>query len=210
MRAALLVCFLAGSAWGQGYEYYAPPPPPVVETDEPPSDDYEPDLPIEAQRESEEARSRARIAFTANFGIIADPGLPGSGNRLGPSFSFSIPFYMGTRRRHVQFLWDARVGAGWVPDKYALLQMSPMWGMNLYFGPYFGLETRMGFGFGAKLSNASAFGIAGAAEGGLVFRVFKDDRTRLKAIAGVGIQLVSDASVGGLSAYLGAGFETAL
>jgi hypothetical protein len=177
------------------------------------TEDYDPDLPLEAQRESEEARSANRITFQAHFGLIADPGTssPGNGSNLGPSFAFSKPFYMGTRRRFNQFLVEARVGAGWVPNRFVLLQMSPMWGSNFYFGPYVGLESRMGFFFASKLSSSvTQFGLSGQLETAIVLRVFHDDRMRLKAIGGVGIQFWFGQAVGGLSAYLGAGFETAL
>ena len=208
MRAvAIGVVLLAAGSRAQ--EPSVPPPPPDLEYQA--DDDDAPDLPIEAQRESEEARSASRVSFSASFGFIADPATPGSGGpRVGPSFAFSKPFYMGTRRRYVQFLHEVRVGAGWVPDRYVLLQMSPMWGTNFYFGRYVGLETRLGFGFASKLSTASTFGVAGQGEAGIVLRVFNDDRTRLKLLGGVGIQLFfNDAAGGGLSAYLGAGFETA-
>ncbi|MBK7861945.1 MAG: hypothetical protein IPJ65_25680 [Archangiaceae bacterium] len=200
-----------------------PPPPPMVQADplrEPdplPAAGFEwaDDLPVEAQRETPEARSAARLAFSATFGIVGDPGSSGTsstGTPIGPSLIVAKPFYMGTRYRAAQFLWDARITASWAPvAKFAVLQMSPMWGVNFYFGSYVGMELRLGVGFAARFSNNSHFGVSGAGDSALVFRPFKDDRMRIKALAGAGMQLYLDgASAGGLSAYLGAGFELPL
>lgn len=58
---------------------------------------------------------------------------------------------------------------------------------------------------------ASQFGLAAfQGESAMVVRPFRDDRMRVKAIGGVGMQLFFDQAVGGLSAYLGAGFEMPL
>jgi hypothetical protein len=226
VRAALATLLLALPALGQDVAYPplpAPPPPPALEperegetevTEVNGGEPWEADLPIEAQRETAQARSRARVSVTATFGFLSDPGAGGGssgGPRIGPTVSVAAPFYMGTRRRYLQFLWEARVSAGWVPSKFALLQLAPLWGMNLYFGPVLGLETRMGVGFGAQLFSASRFGMAMQGESAIALRPFKDDRMRLKLIGGVGMQLFFDTlGTGGLSAYLGAGFEMPL
>ena len=52
--------------------------------------------------------------------------------------------------------------------------------MNHYFGSYFGLEWRVGAGFGAMPSATTDLGMGMSLEASMTLRPFKDDRKRIK------------------------------
>src|SRR5690242_2582421 len=97
----------------------------LIAAQAPEEEEWDPDLSVEAQRETPEARTTDRVSVSLLFGYIADPAGAGpgvsAGPNLGPTFIFSKPLWMGTRRRYNQFLFEARASVGVVPRQFSLL-----------------------------------------------------------------------------------------
>ena len=64
---------------------------------------------------------------------------------------------------------------------HVALTLTPLMGINWYFGSRVGLEIRAGVGFGGDLrAQVSRLGVAIALAGAIVVRPFGDDRQRIR------------------------------
>lgn len=154
---------------------------------------------VEAPPAAPDAKSTARLHFSAGGGALnysggsgagASPGGPGAWVAIGK------PLYMGDRRPRYQWILDASFHVAFAPQvKLVQLVLTPTVGTNWFFG-VFGLEWRGGLGFGATPGVLTGVGLGGVIEGSLVFMPFDDDRKRIKVTAR---ELMTINFLGGLS-----------
>ena len=137
--------------------------------------------PAAVVKEDLEAKSNWRIHVSAGAGWIASSGTAPGRADLGGFLSVGKPLYEADRHQHYQWVTDTMVLVGFAPsNRRALLVMTPTFGTNFYLGPVFGLEWRMGAGFGATPSAQTNLGIGVVLEGAITLRLFGDDRRRIK------------------------------
>lgn len=174
---------------------------------EPNGPEWNLDYPVEAQPNTEESRSTARVRLWVGAGMLTSPN---GATEAAPGIIIGKPLYLFTRHRHFQGVLDSHFGVAMaVPSRRVSLTIAPQMGLNWYFGQYVGFEGRAGLGFGSQLSSqVSHFGVAIVLDGGIVVRPFADDRKRLKLGGAVSMQILFDntTAVAGMAAL---GFETA-
>ena len=129
------------------------------------------------------ARSTWRLHVSAGAGWVASPGSSTgpSPSDLGGWLSVGKPLYEAERHRFYQWVTDTTILVGYSPaNGRALLLMTPTFGTNFFLGPLFGLEWRIGGGFGATPSVRTNVGLGVLVEGAISLRPFSDDRRRIK------------------------------
>jgi len=137
------------------------------------------DYPLEARPDTPEARTSARLHADVGVGAFISAGSTAEG---GPQIAVGKPLFLFSRHRHFQGSIDSRFAVQLpVNMRHVALTLTPLMGINWYFGRYVGLEVRAGVGFGSDLAaQVSRFGVAISMSGAIVVRPFSDDRQRLK------------------------------
>jgi hypothetical protein len=93
----------------------------------------------------------------------------------------SMPVWLGHRYRFFQWVAaaDAVLGVG-PAERNGYVIAGPSFGFNLYLGSVFGFEVREGLAGMGQLGERTVGGLVFTGNGGYVFRLWKDDRKRLK------------------------------
>jgi len=116
----------------------------------------------------------AAEVFASSPMAIEDPGFAAIAGK---------PLWLGNRHRFFQWVVDADLIVGFGTDSHhAHLAINPHAGFNLYFGSVFGFELRVGVSGIAQLGPHSALGLGASGTGAYVFRLWNDDRRRLKLL----------------------------
>jgi hypothetical protein len=186
MRGAFLVVALAA------FTAHAQSEPPLVTAD-PVADASPAEAPparlaplvvpsAEVEAEDLEGRSTWRVHISAGAGFLTWENTPPPGPRdIGMVLEVGKPLYEGDRHRFYQWVTDSTIFFGFAPGKTsALLLMTPTIGTNFYLGPLFGIEWRVGLGFGATPSSVTNIGLGTVISGAISLRPFSDDRRRIK------------------------------
>lgn len=164
MKALALVVTLTSVAYAQ------PPgmtePQPVVDTGAPAHVD-------DTGRDIDRVMVGAGVAMFANYPMsMEDPGY---------ALFASRPLWLGNRYRFWQWVAEANAIAGFGTEhKHAYMGAGPAFGFNLYLGSVFGLEFRWGVSGILQVGSRTEPGIGISGCGGYVFRLWQDDRKRLK------------------------------
>jgi hypothetical protein len=113
------------------------------------------------------------IAMFANYPMsMEDPGI---------GIYLAKPLWLGTRYRYFQWAADVNALVGFGTDSmHAYAFVGPQAGFNLYLGSVFGLEFRWGLDGILQAGERTVAGFGFAGGGGYVFRLWDDDRKRLK------------------------------
>jgi hypothetical protein len=127
----------------------------------------------------DDGRDTHRLMIGAGGAVFAN--YPMSIEDPGVMLFAAKPLWYGTRYRFFQWVADANAVVGFGTDRmHAYAALGPQFGTNFYFGSVFGLEFR--FGADALLQagarTVGGFGFGGS--GGYVFRLWDDDRKRIK------------------------------
>ena len=180
MRLAIAcVLVLAATAHAQ--------PPGLTDATSPPPADVGREVAADVGRDTHRAMFGAGGAVFANYPMsIEDPGV---------MLFAAKPLWYGNRYRFFQWVADVNALVGFGTDRmHAYAVVGPQFGFNLYLGSVFGLEFRWAADalVQAGERNVGGFGLGGS--GGYVFRLWDDDRKRLKLWAQmhVGFYLAND------------------
>jgi hypothetical protein len=135
------------------------------------------DAPAPAQ--PDEGRDIDRVMFGAGVAVFAN--YPMSIEDPGFALFASRPLWLGNRYRYWQWVAEANALVGFGTEKnHAYAGAGPAFGFNLYLGSVFGLEFRWGAAGILQVGARTEPGIAVSGCGGYVFRLWHDDRKRLK------------------------------
>ena len=129
----------------------------------------------------DDGRSTDRATTGVGFGMFAS--FPMSMEDPAITLFAAKPLWLGNRYR--LFQWVAEVQGTFaygMSSQHAYAVAGPYFGWNLYFGSVFGLEFRFGVDAIAQVGERMVGGITFGGTGGYVFRVWKDDRKRLKLL----------------------------
>ena len=133
----------------------------------------------EAEREIARDSSRMTVAVAA----VMFSSYPGSYEDAGPALYFAKPLWLGQRHRYLQWELDVGVLAGvGSQSRHGHVGVGPRFGVNVYLGSMLGFEMQIGPAFIAQLGRRQVAGVGIFASGGYVFRLWKDDRRRLKLL----------------------------
>ena len=105
-----------------------------------------------------------------------------------PALWLSKPLWMGKRYRYFQWELEGNVMAAYSAQTHTFRAVvAPEIGFNLYLGSVFGLEYRLGLAGFVQANENLSFVAMGASESlAYVFRLWDDDRQRLKLLSFVG------------------------
>lgn len=124
-------------------------------------------------------RDTERAMFGIAGGVFAN--YPMSMEDAGFAVFGSRPLWLGNRYRFFQWVGEANAVLGFgTEQKHAYAAAGPAFGFNLYLGSVFGLEFRWGVAGLLQVGTRTEPGLALSSCGGYVFRLWKDDRKRLK------------------------------
>jgi hypothetical protein len=129
---------------------------------------------------AKDGRDTSRLSIGAGIaGFMALPESMSADPTLG--LVVAKPLWLGERHRYHQWAVDLSGLAGYMSSTdHGYLLLGPTAGINLYFGSVFGFELREGVSgmmqLGARTAAAAVLGGSGA----YVFRLWADDRKRVK------------------------------
>jgi hypothetical protein len=132
-----------------------------------------PPPPADVGRDTHRVMLGAGPAVFANYPMsIEDPGV---------AVFATKPLWYGNRYRFFQWVAEANALVGFGTDKlHAYAAVGPQFGWNFYFGSVFGLEFRYGLDALMQVGPRTVGGLGFSGGGGYVFRLWDDDRKRLK------------------------------
>jgi len=124
-------------------------------------------------------RDIPRVELAATGQIYAS--FPGSMTDEGFALTVAPTLWLSKRWRFFQWVADGFVQAGFgMRSAHVHTVFGARFGGNLFLGPVFGLELRVGAAGVAQLGKHTVGGAAMAGSGAYVFRFWDDDRRRIK------------------------------
>ena len=108
---------------------------------------------------------------------IEDPGV---------ALQVMKPLWLGERHSYHQWVFNAGLIAGFTVESHHLqLNAHAVFGVDFFFGDFFGLEFSLGPAIFTQLGRDNVFGLGMQGGGGYVFRFWDDDRQRLKLLVNI-------------------------
>jgi hypothetical protein len=124
-------------------------------------------------------RDTDRYMIGVGFGVFAN--YPVSIEDPGAALLATRPLWLGNRYSFFQWVAEANALVGFGTDQlHAYVAVGPTFGWNFYFGSVFGLEFRYGIDALAQVGERTVGGVGFSGAGGYVFRLWDDDRQRIK------------------------------
>lgn len=126
-------------------------------------------------------RDPSRLSVTGSAVMFAS--YPMSVEDPGPAVTLSRPLWLGRRHRYFQWYAGATLLAGYgASSRHSHLAAGPQLGFDLYLGSVLGFEVRTGVAGLAQVGSRSVVGVGLLQSGGYVFRLWSDNRRRLKLV----------------------------